>query len=157
MFGSLTSLLRISGGWYVMERTTTYIKVWFWPRNSLDVPASVRNGAGSVETSGFGKPSALFTNGSCNLASHMGPHNIIINLTFCKYLFLSFTTLNAHTGILQVATGQVRRVFTATLNAQGRASVSTTLALLQIDEVLMRTLPRRLCEQQPCFVQERLL
>ncbi|QRV78202.1 glycoside hydrolase family 16 protein [Ceratobasidium sp. AG-Ba] len=71
------------GGWYVMERTSSFIKIWFWPRNSGNVPASVKNGASQVDTAGFGKPSALFVNNSCDFNSHFGPENIIINLTFC--------------------------------------------------------------------------
>ena len=38
------------GGWYAMERTTTFIKVWFWPRNSGSVPTAVRNGGTTVNT-----------------------------------------------------------------------------------------------------------
>ncbi|KDN37767.1 hypothetical protein RSAG8_09922, partial [Rhizoctonia solani AG-8 WAC10335] len=71
------------GGWYAMERTSTYIKVWFWPRNSATVPAQVKNGASNIDTSSWGKPFAAFVNNSCNIASHFGPENIIINLTFC--------------------------------------------------------------------------
>ncbi|QRW19508.1 endo-1,3(4)-beta-glucanase [Rhizoctonia solani] len=66
-----------------MERTSTYIKVWFWPRNSGAVPSQVRNGASSIDTSTWGRPFALFVNSSCNIASKFGPENIIINLTFC--------------------------------------------------------------------------
>ncbi|KAB5592242.1 Endo-1,3(4)-beta-glucanase [Ceratobasidium theobromae] len=71
------------GGWYAMERTTTYIKVWFWPRNSGSVPAQVKNGASSINTSTWGKPFASFVNTSCNIASKFGPENIIINLALC--------------------------------------------------------------------------
>lgn len=41
------------GGWYVVERTNSYIKVWFWPRNDARVPADVRNGASSVNTDSY--------------------------------------------------------------------------------------------------------
>ncbi|KAB5591108.1 Endo-1,3(4)-beta-glucanase [Ceratobasidium theobromae] len=71
------------GGWYAMERTTTYIKVWFWPRNSAAVPAQVKNGASSIDTSTWGTPFASFVNTSCDISSKFGPENIIINLTFC--------------------------------------------------------------------------
>ncbi|KAG8691173.1 hypothetical protein FRC11_006148 [Ceratobasidium sp. 423] len=71
------------GGWYAMERTSTYIKVWFWPRNSATVPAQVRNGASSINTSTWGTPFAAFVNTSCDINGHFGPENIIINLTFC--------------------------------------------------------------------------
>ncbi|KAF8749919.1 hydrolase family 16 [Rhizoctonia solani] len=50
------------GGWYAMERTKTYIKVWFWPRNSATVPAQVKNGSGSINTSSWGTPFAAFVN-----------------------------------------------------------------------------------------------
>ena len=43
----------IGGGWYAMERTTTYISVWFWGRNSTAVPADMSTGASSVNTSAW--------------------------------------------------------------------------------------------------------
>ena len=39
----------IGGGWYAMERTTEFIKVWFFPRNG-GPPADLQSGAGSVDT-----------------------------------------------------------------------------------------------------------
>ncbi|KAG8761818.1 hypothetical protein FRC12_009311 [Ceratobasidium sp. 428] len=71
------------GGFYVTERTKTFIKVWFWPRGSANVPAGVKNGAASIDTSGWGQPTAVFVDNSCDFNSHFGPENIIINLTFC--------------------------------------------------------------------------
>ncbi|EUC65412.1 family 16 endo-1,3(4)-beta-glucanase from glycoside hydrolase, putative [Rhizoctonia solani AG-3 Rhs1AP] len=71
------------GGWYAMERTSTYIKVWFWPRNSATVPAQVKNGGSSIDTSTWGTPFAAFVNNSCDIAGHFAAENIIINLTFC--------------------------------------------------------------------------
>ena len=72
------------GGWYVVERSSTYIKVWFWPRGASNVPAAVRKGEGKADTSTFGTPFANFVNSSCDIASHFGSHHIIINLTFCE-------------------------------------------------------------------------
>lgn len=37
------------GGFYAMERTTDFIKVWFWSRGSA-VPSDVSSGAGTVNT-----------------------------------------------------------------------------------------------------------
>ncbi|KZT27803.1 glycoside hydrolase family 16 protein [Neolentinus lepideus HHB14362 ss-1] len=71
------------GGWYAMERTSTFIKVWFWSRNSGSVPSDVENGASSVNTDNWGTPTAYFPDTDCDFSSHFGPHNIIINLTFC--------------------------------------------------------------------------
>ncbi|OBZ78871.1 putative glycosidase C21B10.07 [Grifola frondosa] len=60
------------GGFYVMERTTSFIKVWFWSRGDPTVPSDVSSGAASVNTDAF-----------CDINAHFGAHNIIINLTFC--------------------------------------------------------------------------
>ena len=38
------------GGWYAMERTDSFIKVWFWTRNAGNVPSDVKNGATTVDT-----------------------------------------------------------------------------------------------------------
>lgn len=38
------------GGWYAMERTNNFIKVWFWPRNSGSVPSDMKTGASSINT-----------------------------------------------------------------------------------------------------------
>lgn len=72
------------GGWYAMERTSTYINVWFWPRNSGSVPAAVKNGASTADSSTFGTPFANFVNTQCDIPSHFGSHHIIINLTLCE-------------------------------------------------------------------------
>ena len=38
------------GGWYAMERTNSFIKVWFWTRSSGSVPSDVSSGATTVNT-----------------------------------------------------------------------------------------------------------
>ncbi|KAK0466920.1 endo-beta-glucanase [Desarmillaria tabescens] len=71
------------GGWYAVERTNSFIKVWFWGRHDSNVPSAVSNGSGSVNTDSWGTPFAYFPSNSCSLASHFSAQNIIINLTFC--------------------------------------------------------------------------
>ncbi|KAI0036128.1 endo-beta-glucanase [Vararia minispora EC-137] len=71
------------GGWYAMERTPSFIKVWFWPRGASNLPSDVNSGANTINTSNWGEPDALFPNTNCNIDSHFGPNNIVINLTFC--------------------------------------------------------------------------
>ncbi|KAJ7698146.1 glycoside hydrolase family 16 protein [Mycena rosella] len=71
------------GGWYAVERTSTFISVWFWSRNAADVPADVKAGSASVNTDSWGTPVANFPNTSCNIPQFFDAHNIIINLTFC--------------------------------------------------------------------------
>ncbi|TFK73373.1 laminarinase [Pluteus cervinus] len=70
------------GGWLAVERTTSFIKVWFWSR-AVSPPSDVANGAANVNTDGWGTPAAYFPSSSCNISQKFGPHNIIINLTFC--------------------------------------------------------------------------
>lgn len=43
------SLNAIGGGWYAMERTNDFIKVWFFPRNGA-TPSDLSSGASSVDT-----------------------------------------------------------------------------------------------------------
>nr|AHI42991.1 endo 1,3-beta glucanase [Phanerodontia chrysosporium] len=76
------ALNAIGGGWYAMERTNNFIKVWFFPRNG-NTPSDLKNGASSINTDNWGTPTALFPNTNCDIGSHFDQNNIIINLTFC--------------------------------------------------------------------------
>jgi hypothetical protein len=82
------------GGWYVLERNSTGVYVWFWSRLlGLDVPPAVTALSSSsksspppstIDTSAFGIPLASFpTTPQCTVPEHFGPNSIIINLTFC--------------------------------------------------------------------------
>jgi hypothetical protein len=71
------------GGWYALERTNSFIKVWFWSRAASGIPSDVLNGATSVNTDNWGSPSAYFPSTNCPMSQMFGPHNIIIDLTFC--------------------------------------------------------------------------
>ncbi|KAI0762600.1 2 beta-glucan [Fomes fomentarius] len=73
----------VGGGFYASERTSSFIKVWFWARNDPTVPADVVNAGGAVNTDAWGQPSAVFVSDQCDINAHFGAHNIIINLTFC--------------------------------------------------------------------------
>ena len=79
------------GGWYAMERTSSAINIWFWPRNDGSVPSDVKNGSGSVNPANWGTPFANFVNTNCPF-SHFAPENIIINLTLCaSHYWVAFT------------------------------------------------------------------
>ncbi|KAK7470139.1 hypothetical protein VKT23_001579 [Stygiomarasmius scandens] len=71
------------GGWYAVERTDEFIKIWFWDRDDVFVPPEVRFGADFIVTDFWGKPEAFFPNTMCDIEELFGDHNIIINLTFC--------------------------------------------------------------------------
>jgi len=71
------------GGWYALERTPTFIKIWFWPRYATNVPQDVRSGSNQINTDAWGTPTAYFPNTQCDINGKFSPSNIIINLTFC--------------------------------------------------------------------------
>ncbi|KAF5329983.1 hypothetical protein D9611_010461 [Ephemerocybe angulata] len=75
---------RNGGGWYAMERTESFIKVWFWARSSDDTPSGVLESSLWIDTNKWGPPTAYFpSNRYCDLNAKFGLHNIVINLTFC--------------------------------------------------------------------------
>ncbi|KAG8880546.1 hypothetical protein FRB97_000716 [Tulasnella sp. 331] len=76
------NLNAVGGGYYAMERTSTYIKIWFWARNEANIPADITSGGSTVSPTNWGTPTADFVFNNC-ASSHFGPHNIIINLTLC--------------------------------------------------------------------------
>ncbi|KAK7044432.1 putative laminarinase [Favolaschia claudopus] len=69
------------GGWFALERTNSFVKAWYWPRNG-NVPSDVRSGSTSINTNNWGTPAANWPSTSCSLAQKLGPHNIIINCRF---------------------------------------------------------------------------
>ena len=91
------------GGWYAVERSRSFIKVWFWPRN-VNPPDDVRTGNDQINTDSWvnrslehsiprltcfnlctkGTPTAVFSsNSKCDLNAKFGENNIIIDLTLC--------------------------------------------------------------------------
>jgi len=68
-----------------MERTSSHISVWFWPRNAKVVPPEIVDASESIDPSTWGMPIANFVDNDCDLNEKFGPHNIIINLTFCEF------------------------------------------------------------------------
>jgi hypothetical protein len=54
--------LRFSTCRYALERTPTFIKIWFWPRYAPNVPPDVWNGSSEVNTDAWGTPTAYFPN-----------------------------------------------------------------------------------------------
>ncbi|KAG8214674.1 glycoside hydrolase family 16 protein [Butyriboletus roseoflavus] len=73
------------GGWYALERSSSVIRIWFWSRNDGSVPDQVEfsSSQDDVEPESWGVPTAVWSNEKCDFPEHFGPHNIIINLTFC--------------------------------------------------------------------------
>ncbi|KAH0832128.1 family 16 glycosyl hydrolase [Lanmaoa asiatica] len=70
---------------YAIERTNSEIRIWFWSRNDGSVPDQIvfSSSHDAVEPQSWGMPAAAWSNDMCDFPEHFGPHNIIINLTFC--------------------------------------------------------------------------
>ena len=70
------------GGWYAMERTDSFIKVWFWPRGAADVPIGVSEGHDDVDPANWGTPQAFFPSDTCNIAEHFDAHKCVCLLPY---------------------------------------------------------------------------
>ena len=142
----------IGGGFFALERTSSELKVWFWPRDGGAIPGDVSAGAGSVDTDGWvrlspptifeprseglsyagheltltraqGTPVAYYPSTDCDFSTHLGPHNIIINLTFCASLSVFSPPPLISPLNLQAETGRARTRCTLRADAPTRASV----------------------------------
>lgn len=87
-----------------MERTSAFVKVWFWPRSNPFAPFNVQDPGAVVDTTEWvseallipysyqptsffkGTPAAYFPNTSCDMEEFLSEHNIMISLTLCMYL-----------------------------------------------------------------------
>ena len=67
------------GGVYATEWTSSYIKIWFFPRDNI--PSDILAG-GPVPSQAWGLPQANFE-GSCNFDDHFQNMQIIVDTTFC--------------------------------------------------------------------------
>lgn len=52
------ALNAIGGGFYAMERTDSFLKIWFFPRNG-NIPGDVNSGASSVDTDNWVRGGAV--------------------------------------------------------------------------------------------------
>jgi len=75
----------IGGGFFAMERTASYINVWFWGRNETDIPDDIQNldNRTTINAGAWGQPYANFVNNDCDIEKSFQDQNIIINLTLC--------------------------------------------------------------------------
>jgi len=66
---------------YALERTNSFIKVWFWSRSASGVPSDVSGGASSVNTDNWVSPRITYANYQCSVTftfhasfrAHHGP------------------------------------------------------------------------------------
>ena len=66
------------GGFYAMQWTSEYIRIWHWPKDQ--VPADVLSK--NPNPSNWGLPAANMQ-GNCTIDGHFQQHNIVLDTTFC--------------------------------------------------------------------------
>ncbi|KAF8434387.1 glycoside hydrolase family 16 protein [Boletus edulis BED1] len=72
------------GGWYAIERTPSFIKVFFWSRHDPTTPKDVSSPGPNINTGNWGTPAAYFpSSSSCDFNTHLTAFNIVIDLDFC--------------------------------------------------------------------------
>jgi hypothetical protein len=67
------------GGMYVTQWTSTYINIWFFPRNNI--PQSIQSPSTTPDVCQFGRPDASFT--GCNFDKYFANQQLVITNTFC--------------------------------------------------------------------------
>ncbi|EKD19659.1 uncharacterized protein L3040_001996 [Drepanopeziza brunnea f. sp. 'multigermtubi'] len=68
----------VGGGVYATQWTSDYIRIWFFPRNTI--PADVLSG--NPDPSSWGYPDADFQ-GNCDIDANFRNHQIVFDTTFC--------------------------------------------------------------------------
>ncbi|KAI9510935.1 concanavalin A-like lectin/glucanase domain-containing protein [Russula earlei] len=78
------------GGYYTMVKSpSSGIQVWFWPRDSPDIPTEIRHGVSNETTIyptwQWGEPAANFPmlKDYCDYHDHFNAHRMVFDLTFC--------------------------------------------------------------------------
>ena len=76
-----TAFNRIGGGVYVLEWSSSLIRVFFFPRHLI--PSDILSQAPSPDPSKWGKPVAAFSGDGCDIDQHFKNHKIVFDTTFC--------------------------------------------------------------------------
>ncbi|EIW83244.1 glycoside hydrolase family 16 protein [Coniophora puteana RWD-64-598 SS2] len=73
------------GGHYVLQKSDTGIRTWFFPRDDQRFPAELAYGAQTVHPGpDWGTPDAFFPmGGNCDYGQHFNAHAIVFDLTLC--------------------------------------------------------------------------
>jgi hypothetical protein len=90
-----TPFNQAKGGYYVMERTPWYIRMWFFTRSQA--PDVITYASQTLDTDDLGQPFAFFPNWQCDIDAKMGDHRIVINIDLCGDW--AGATVNSDTGI----------------------------------------------------------
>jgi len=57
------------------------ISIWFWNRANL--PSNVKNPGSTIDTTGWGTPSAAYPSSSCNISQVFTAQKLVLDITLC--------------------------------------------------------------------------
>lgn len=69
------------GGVWATQFDVSGIYIWFWNRASL--PSNLQNPGSTIDTSGWGTPSAAYPSSTCNITNYFTPQKLVLDITLC--------------------------------------------------------------------------
>lgn len=70
-----------SGGVWATQFDVSGIYIWFWNRANL--PSNLQNPGSTIDTSGWGTPSAAYPSTTCNTSSYFTAQKLVLDITLC--------------------------------------------------------------------------
>lgn len=72
------------GGVWAMQFDVSGVFIWFWQRNEIPTSISSASSTSGLDISSWGPPSAAYPSGpTCNISQHLGPQQLVIDITLC--------------------------------------------------------------------------
>jgi len=69
------------GGVWATQFDVSGIFIWFWNRANL--PSNLQNPGSTIDTSGWGAPSAAYPSSTCNISNYFTPQKLVLDVTLC--------------------------------------------------------------------------
>ncbi|KAF9652912.1 glycoside hydrolase family 16 protein [Thelephora ganbajun] len=69
------------GGVWATQFDVSGASIWFWNRANL--PSNLKNPGSSIDTSGWGLPSAAYPSSTCNISEHFTAQKLVLDITLC--------------------------------------------------------------------------
>jgi len=69
------------GGVWATQFDVSGVYIWFWNRANL--PANLQNPGSSIDTSGWGLPSAAWPSSTCNISNFFTAQKLVLDITLC--------------------------------------------------------------------------
>jgi len=69
------------GGVWATQFDVSGIYIWFWNRANL--PANLQNPGSTIDTTGWGTPSAAYPSTTCNISNYFTSQKLVLDITLC--------------------------------------------------------------------------